>query len=80
MPDRYTGMPSCATAAAMRGASGAIESAWLPITISGRSARASAAAAASTLAADAPGGKTSRTCGGAASALPANIFSTCRLR
>jgi len=64
----------------MRGASAAIDSAWLPITINGRSARASAAAAAATLAADAAGGMTARTCGCAASALPANIFSTCRLR
>ena len=80
MPDRYTGMPSEATAAAMRGASGAIESAWLPITSNGRSAHARAAAAAARLEPVEAGAETVRTAGRMGSALPANIFSTCRLR
>ncbi len=80
MPDRYTGTPSRATASATRSASPARHSAWLPITISGRCAPASAAAAACTREAGGAGGTTSRARGSTARPLPANIFSTCRPR
>ncbi len=50
------------------------------MTSSGFSALASAASAACTLASEARGTSTARTCGAAGRSLPANIFSTWRLR
>jgi len=80
MPERYTGTPNFATAAAIRGASLARASAWLPITISGRFAREIACAARSTLGCAGAGGVAARAAGEASPPPPENIFRTWRCR
>ena len=82
MPERYTGTPSALDrlghARAPRAAS---TSAWLPSTISGRSARGQRRGRARDAPSSAAGGTaTARTGGAYGSSLPANIRSAWRLR
>ncbi len=80
MPDRYTGTPSRATAAASASAWPACTTAWLPITKSGRSDFARAFCAARSADSGARGVVTARARTGPGSWLPSNILRTCRFR